>query len=153
MENSRTMRRIILASNKVLATGYNEIPFAPHVPIQDIPTKAECQGYQFISMVQLCKIATEHNWSLHTACRHSAGIMADIRLFQNAKLGKLRIIISLGSLYCSVQWKPISPKLALICRYWIMDLTTHWKYRIWAYECGTMAIHLFEHKTCETFDV
>jgi hypothetical protein len=73
MENSRTMRRIILASNKVLATGYNEIPFAPPVPIQEIPTKAECQGYQFISMVQLCKIATEHNWSLHTACSAFGG--------------------------------------------------------------------------------
>lgn len=66
MENLKSMRKIVLVSNQVLAMGYNEIPFAPPVPKEDWPTKEQCRGFQFISMVQLCNIAEAKTSKRHT---------------------------------------------------------------------------------------
>ena len=38
-------------------TGYKELDEYPDYPAAEIPTKADCEGYKYMSMKQLCDIA------------------------------------------------------------------------------------------------
>lgn len=61
-------------------TGYLDMPVYPDYPPQDIPSKAECRGYRFISMKQLCAIAKAHNGGKggSAACNAFGGDKGDI---------------------------------------------------------------------------
>jgi hypothetical protein len=48
--------------------GYIELSEYPDFPSQKFPTKADCAGYKYISMKQLCALAEHHDHSLHAAC-------------------------------------------------------------------------------------
>lgn len=54
-------------------TGYIELSEYPNFPPQDLPTKADCAGYTYISMKQLCALAEQHGHSLHAACEAFGG--------------------------------------------------------------------------------
>jgi hypothetical protein len=59
-------------------TGYLELTSHPPVPPQKIPTKNDCQGYEYISMVQLCNIAQFNNRTRRSACRAFGGDNGDL---------------------------------------------------------------------------
>lgn len=56
-----------------LVTGYIELSEFPGVPIQKTPSKADCEGYEYITMVQLCNIAQENQQSRSSACNAFGG--------------------------------------------------------------------------------
>lgn len=59
-------------------TGYKELIEYPECPSPEYPTKADCNGYIFISMVQLCNIAKKYNQKRKTACDAFGGDNGDI---------------------------------------------------------------------------
>ena len=61
-----------------LVTGYIELSEFPEIPPQKTPTKADCENYQFMSMVQLCNIAQENHRTRSSACRAFGGDNGDI---------------------------------------------------------------------------
>lgn len=62
-----------LNQNNELVSGYVELNEYPRIPPQKVPTRADCEGYEFISMVQLCNIAQENQRSRSSACRAFGG--------------------------------------------------------------------------------
>lgn len=65
-----------MIKNKV--TGYLELEQYPDFPAEDVPSKDDCLGYQFISMVQLCNIAEALGISRSQACNAFGGDNGDI---------------------------------------------------------------------------
>jgi hypothetical protein len=63
--------RVIAGSGYV--TGYLELPELPKTPPVKTPTRAQCEGYEFISMVQLCNIAEKFTGIRPPACRAFGG--------------------------------------------------------------------------------
>lgn len=59
-------------------TGYLELTSHPLVPPQKTPSKYDCQGYEYISMVQLCNIAQKFNRTRRSACRAFGGDNGDL---------------------------------------------------------------------------
>lgn len=59
-------------------TGYKELIEYPDYPSPEYPTKADCEGYTFISMVQLCNIAEKFNQKRKIACDAFGGDNGDI---------------------------------------------------------------------------
>ncbi|MBI9045407.1 MAG: hypothetical protein JEZ06_13030 [Anaerolineaceae bacterium] len=51
-----------------LISGYVKLNEFPNIPSQKYPTKHECVGYEYMSMVQLCNIAQANNRSRSSAC-------------------------------------------------------------------------------------
>jgi hypothetical protein len=61
-----------------LVIGYKELEFYPHFPDEDLPTKADCAGYIYMSMVQLCNLAEEKGQGRSSACNAFGGDNGDI---------------------------------------------------------------------------
>lgn len=59
-------------------TGYLYLTEYPEASPQDYPTKADCKGYKFMSMVQLCNIADAHGQSCSSVCNAFGGDKGDI---------------------------------------------------------------------------
>jgi hypothetical protein len=59
-------------------TGYRELPEYPDYPAAEIPTKADCTGYIYISMKQLCNIAEAQGRGRSPACDAFGGDNGDI---------------------------------------------------------------------------
>ena len=59
-------------------TGYKELIEYPNFPSSEYPTKADCDGFTYISMVQLCNIAEKNNQKRKTACDAFGGDNGDI---------------------------------------------------------------------------
>jgi hypothetical protein len=58
---------------KDLVKGYLEISEYPETPANDYPTRAECEGFLYISMVQLCNIAQSLGYPKNRAYRAFGG--------------------------------------------------------------------------------
>lgn len=58
--------------------GYKELIEYPDYPSSEYPTKADCEGYTYISMVQLCNIAEKLNQKRKIACDAFGGDNGDI---------------------------------------------------------------------------
>ena len=54
-------------------TGYKELEEYPEYPAAKTPTKADCAGYTYISMVQLCNISESLGKSRSFACNAFGG--------------------------------------------------------------------------------
>ena len=54
-------------------TGTLELLEYPEFPSADNPTKADCEGYTYISMVQLCNLSVKFNQSRSIACNAFGG--------------------------------------------------------------------------------
>jgi len=59
--------------NTEFVIGYLELPEYPDFPSQKFPTKADCEGYEYITMVQLCNIAEKHGRGRPSACNAFGG--------------------------------------------------------------------------------
>jgi hypothetical protein len=59
-------------------TGYLELTEYPDFPLQETPTRTDCEGYQFISMKQLCNITEAHGRHRSPACNDFGGDNGDI---------------------------------------------------------------------------
>lgn len=59
-------------------TGYLELLAYPDFPFPKYPTKADCQGYTYISMVQLCNISEKFGQTRRIACNAFGGDNGDI---------------------------------------------------------------------------
>jgi hypothetical protein len=59
-------------------TGYQELEFYPHFPDKDLPTKVDCAGYIYMSMVQLCNLAEANGQGRSSACNAFGGDNGDI---------------------------------------------------------------------------
>ena len=54
-------------------TGTQELLEYPEYPSSDEPTKADCDGYTFISMKQLCNISVKYGQGRSVACNAFGG--------------------------------------------------------------------------------
>lgn len=45
----------------------------PETPSQKVPPSADCKGYEYMTMVQLCNIAEEHGFGRSKACNAFGG--------------------------------------------------------------------------------
>lgn len=54
-------------------TGTIELVEYPEYPAVDEPTKADCKGYTYISMKQLCNLSVKFNQSRSIACNAFGG--------------------------------------------------------------------------------
>ena len=54
-------------------TGYIELIEYPDYPSSEYPTKADCEGYTYISMKQLCNISEQYGQSRSIACNAFGG--------------------------------------------------------------------------------
>jgi hypothetical protein len=57
--------------------GAIELPEYPNFPSQKSPTRRDCDGYQYMSMVQLCQIAQDHGRGRSSACNAFGGDKGD----------------------------------------------------------------------------
>ncbi len=58
-------------------TGYKDLPVYPDYPAQDVPSKADCGRYKFISMKQLCNITDARGLGRSSACNAFGGDNGD----------------------------------------------------------------------------
>jgi hypothetical protein len=58
-------------------TGYKELDEYPDYPAAETPTKADCAGYTYMSMVQLCNISESLGKSRSFACNAFGGDNGD----------------------------------------------------------------------------
>jgi hypothetical protein len=63
----------MITKNAGLVTGYIELSEYPNFPPQKSPAKADCAGYQYISMKQLCNITEGHGKGRSSACNAFGG--------------------------------------------------------------------------------
>lgn len=56
-----------------IASIYVELSDMPRIPSKETPSKKECQGFEYISMVQLCNIAEEYGIGRSKACNAFGG--------------------------------------------------------------------------------
>lgn len=59
-------------------TGYQELLEYPDYPAAEFPTKADCDGYIYMSMKQLCNISEAHGQKRPPACNAFGGDNGDI---------------------------------------------------------------------------
>ena len=59
-------------------TRYRELIEYPDYPAAEFPTKADCAGYIYISMKQLCNISEAHSQKRSPACNAFGGDNGDI---------------------------------------------------------------------------
>ena len=59
--------------NDQKATGYKELKEYPEYPAAKEPTKADCDGYTYMSMVQLCNLSEKFGKSRSFACNAFGG--------------------------------------------------------------------------------
>lgn len=59
-------------------TGYLELHSRPQIPPYNIPSKKDCQGYSYISMIQLCNIVEFYNRPRRSAVRAFGGDNGEI---------------------------------------------------------------------------
>jgi len=52
---------------------YIYISSTPDTPPQDTPTRLECEGYEYMTMVQLCNISEAHGMGRSKACNAFGG--------------------------------------------------------------------------------
>jgi hypothetical protein len=67
-----------VSENSGLVTGYLELTEYPDFPPQETPAKEDCEGYQFISMKQMCNITQAHGRHRSPACDDFGGDNGDI---------------------------------------------------------------------------
>lgn len=54
-------------------TGYQELSEYPEYPANKVPSQADCEGYTYISMVQLCNISEKYGQTRSKACNAFGG--------------------------------------------------------------------------------
>jgi len=62
-------------SNKLLTriNSYIYLDTKPRTPLQDAPTREQCFGFEFMSMVQFCNVAVVHGVGRSRACNAFGG--------------------------------------------------------------------------------
>ena len=67
---------------------YIYISFIPATPPQGTPTRLECEGYEYMTMVQLCNISEAHGMGRSKACNAFGGDRGKYKV-QSVRMARL----------------------------------------------------------------